>query len=75
MTRELAIQAVLKLIGKILSAYGCEISRIQQEWLFSCQGNQSPYPDELSAILAGCHFVIGIDHRSETIASRSGGTA
>lgn len=58
MTRELAIKTVLGLITRLLDTYGCIVSQSDNQWQLALEGHTFRYPDQLSAVLAGCEAVI-----------------
>lgn len=58
MSRDSAIKVVLKLIGLILAQHGWVIRSHDGIWQLNGHGHQSDYPDQLSAVLAGCEKVI-----------------
>ena len=59
MNREAAIKLILKLIGMILETYRCSVRREGQQWLLRHGDFSCLYPDQMSAVLAGCERVIG----------------
>ena len=58
MTRELAIKTVLGLITRLLDTYGFIVSQSGNQWQLALGDHTSGYPDQLSAVLAGCEAVI-----------------
>lgn len=63
MNREAAIKLILKLIGMILETYRCSVGLEGQQWLLRHGDFSSLYPDQISAVLAGCERVIGTAER------------